>query len=305
MMNGRILRIEKLSCYDGDGLRTVVFLKGCPLRCAWCSTPESHHQHTDFGVQKERCTRCFTCIETCPNGAISFHEESASFTTDRDRCDDCGHCISGCLPGARSSYGYTASVESTVKEVAKDSLFYMHSGGGVTISGGEPFTQTEFLCSLLENCMMLGINTAIETSGYTSYVNMEKALPFVDTLFYDLKHMDVDIHREITGVRNDIILGNLLKADRNASHLSLIVRMPVIPNINDSDENVLAMGRFCKKLKKLREIQLLPYHRLGIETYKRLALPYSLEHVPAYDHAELKNKAALLTKMGIPTRIGS
>jgi len=305
MIYGRILRIEKLSCYDGDGLRTVVFLKGCPLRCTWCSTPESHYLHTDFGVHQERCTRCFTCIETCPNGAISFHEESANFTTDRDRCDDCGQCISGCLPGARSSYGYTASVESIVNEVAKDSLFYLYSGGGVTISGGEPFAQTEFLCSVLESCVMLGINTAIETSGYIPYENMEKALPFVDTLFYDLKHMEDGIHREITGVGNELIHGNLLKADSSTPNFSVIVRMTVIPDMNDSDENIIALGKFCRKLKKLREIQLLPYHRLGIETYKRLGLHYSLEHLTAYDHAKLDKKVALLTKMGLKARIGS
>lgn len=304
-MNGRILRIEKLSCYDGDGLRTVVFLKGCPLRCLWCSTPESHHKHTDFGINQERCTQCFNCKDTCPNNAIIFDVEPRRFRTVFKQCDDCGLCVSECLPGARNSYGYSASVENIMREVEKDSLFYMHSGGGLTVSGGEPFMQPEFLRSLLKSCMMIGINTAIETSGYTPYENLEKVLPFVDTLFYDLKHMTDSTHREITGVSNKSILENLLRLDGKHQHLSVIIRMPVIPSINDSMDNITAMGQFCQNLKSLKEIQLLPYHRLGLETYKRLSIPYPLEHIEPCNPESLEKMVSQLSRMGLTVRIGS
>lgn len=305
MVNGRILRIEKLSCYDGDGLRTVVFLKGCPLRCQWCSTPESHHLRTDFGNHRDSCTLCFNCINTCPAKAISYTESSGIFRTDMDSCNDCRQCIAECLPGARVAYGYTASVEQIVKEVEKDSLFYFHSGGGITMSGGEPFAQTNFLYELLKSCVMLGINTAIETSGYTPWENIERVLPFVDTMFYDLKHMDSKVHERITGVSNRPIHDNLTRLDTSRPDLSIIVRMPVIPTINDSNSNITAMGQFCKKLKNLQEIQLLPYHRLGLETYRKLSIPYALEHLETLDQAALEKKAKILEEMGLRARIGS
>lgn len=305
MPDGRILRIEKLSCYDGDGLRTVVFLKGCPLRCQWCSTPESHHLNTDFGNHKNKCTHCFSCIDICPETAISYNDVSNVFLTDMSKCNDCHQCIEGCLPGSRISYGFNASVEQLVKELEKDSVFYFHSGGGITISGGEPFLQADFLCKLLENCIMLGMNTAIETSGYTQWENIEKALPFLDTVFFDIKHMDVSIHEKITGVKNTLILDNLRKIDQSRRKFSLVVRMPVIPSINDSDSNFNAMGELCKELTKLKEIQLLPYHRLGLETYQRLSLPYALENLSSLDPADLNKHAATLRQMGLRVVIGS
>lgn len=305
MTEGRILRIEKLSCYDGDGLRTVVFLKGCPLRCQWCSTPESHNLHSDFGNHKNSCTHCFTCVNVCPENAISYIEQGDVFLTDMNKCTDCRQCIDECIPGSRISYGYTASVEQVMKELEKDSLFYFHSGGGITISGGEPFVQTDFLCELLEKCIMLGMDTAIETSGYTRWENIEKALPFLDTVFFDIKHMDDPTHEAITGVNNSLILENLKKVDQSRRNFSLIVRIPVIPSINDSDSNLEAVGVFCEGLTKLQEIQLLPYHRLGLETYHRLSLPYQLEHLGSLDPAALAGKAAIFEEMGLRVVIGN
>lgn len=305
MSEGRILRIEKLSSFDGDGLRTVVFLKGCPLRCRWCSTPESHHMETNFGNYKDSCTHCFTCVESCPEDAISYKEEGDIFITDMTKCTDCRQCMKECLPGSRIAYGYTASVQEIVKELEKDSLFYFHSGGGITISGGEPFSQVDFLCELLENCIMLGMNTAIETSGFTHWNNIERALPFLDTVFFDLKHMDNTIHEKITGVSNSLILRNLKHLDESPGKFNLIVRMPVIPNLNDSKENIIAMGRFCQDLGKLKEIQLLPYHRLGIETYQRLSIPYTLEHLSSLKESDLLDQAAILKEMGLAVQIGS
>lgn len=305
MTAGRILRIEKLSSYDGDGLRTVVFLKGCPLRCAWCSTPESHEMETDFGVRQSKCTHCFACVENCPESAIAYDAERDVFLTDRARCSDCRQCVDGCLAGARTAYGFTASVEEILQEVAKDSVFYFHSGGGVTVSGGEPFLQKDFVRELLEGCLLQGTNTAVETCGHVPWESMEAALPFIDTLFYDLKHMDNGIHKRLTGAGNDRIRDNLVKADAAAPSLEIVVRMPVVPGQNDDPDNIRALGEFCRKLNRLKEIQLLPYHRLGIETYRTLNKPYALEYTAAAEEDALVPFAEQLRAMGLPTRIGS
>jgi pyruvate formate lyase activating enzyme len=305
MTSARILRIEKLSSYDGDGLRSVVFLKGCPLRCQWCSTPESHEMATDFGVRQGKCTHCFTCVDNCPEKAIAYDADRDYFTTDMKRCSDCRQCVDDCLAGARTAYGYTATAEEILREVAKDSVFYYHSGGGVTVSGGEPFLQIEFLQELLEGCVSQGINTAVETCGHAPWETIEGVLPFIDTLFYDLKHMDHTVHRRLTGVGNRLILENLLKIDAAKHPLSIIVRLPTVSGLNDDAKNLRALGEFCLKLCRLKEIQLLPYHRLGIETYRILSRPYTLEHMAAIDDDELVSKAELLRGMGLRVRIGS
>jgi len=305
MLNGRILRIEKLSSYDGDGLRTVVFLKGCPLRCQWCSTPESHEKATDFGVVKGKCTHCFTCVESCPETAIAYEGDRDLFVTDMARCRDCRQCVDGCLTGARTAYGYTATHEEILKEVAKDSVFYYHSGGGVTVSGGEPFLQKDFLKALLEGCLMQGINTAVETCGQVPWDHMEIALPFIDTLFYDLKHMDDAAHKRLTGIGNRLILENLKRIDAQARPPRIVIRLPAVPGLNDDEANLRAMGAFCLKLTHLEEIQLLPYHRLGIETYHTLARPYALTQIASQNEDDLKPKATLLENMGLRARVGS
>lgn len=302
---GRILRIEKLSCYDGDGLRTVVFLKGCPLRCSWCSTPESHNLHTDFGNYKDKCIHCFTCIEVCPENAISYEGETDVFTTDMNKCSDCRLCIEKCTPGSRIAYGFDGSINGLMKEIEKDSLFYFHSGGGVTVSGGEPTMQPDFLRELLESCCMLGVNTALETCGYTKWENLEQSLPFLDTVFFDLKHMDTTAHAAITGVQNRRILENLRKLNDSPHRFTLIVRMPVIPSVNDSVDNFRVLGDFCRSLEKVKKVQLLPYHRLGLETYQRLSLPYSLQQQGSLSPDELQENAEILKKSGLKVTIGS
>lgn len=301
---GRILRIERLSSFDGDGLRTVVFLKGCPLSCRWCSTPESQRPGTDFGVAKSKCTGCFTCVAACPENALTWDIKAARFITDTARCTDCRLCIDACPTRARQAWGYTAETEEIFKEVEKDSLFYFHSGGGVTLSGGEPLAQPEFAAQLLKKCLDHGINTAIETSGQVPWENMEQVLPFIDTLFFDLKHLDNSRHRKITGSGNQRILNNLKKLDPSDHEFSLIIRMPVIPGLNDDTDNIRALGKTCKGLAKLSQVQLLPYHRLGIETYDRMSLAYGLQKTEPPHEDTMKEYIKILTGMGLNARIG-
>ena len=304
---GRILRIERLSGFDGDGLRTVVFLKGCPLACRWCSTPESQRSGTDFGVNRSKCTGCFDCVEKCPEKALAWDMKSERFVTDTQRCTDCRRCVAACPAGARQAWGYTADVDEIYREVEKDSLFYYHSGGGITVSGGEPLAQPEFTRELLERCLAHGINTAIETSGFVPWINMARVLPFTDTLFFDIKHVDDKTHKEITGVSNKRIIENLKAADAaNAADYrrSLIVRMPVIPGVNDTDDNFRALGWLCRGLERLAGIQLLPYHRLGMETYRRMALPYDLESLEPPPEEEMERYAGILRQSGLSVSTG-
>lgn len=244
-------------------------------------------------------------MNDCPQNAIRYIDESKQFSTDLTKCNDCRNCTENCLPGSRTAYGYDASVDELMQEIEKDSLFYFHSGGGVTISGGEATMQPDFLRELLERCLYLGLNTALETCGYTKWENLEKSLPFLDTVFFDLKHMDSIVHKQITGVTNNVILENIQKLDAHKRQISLIVRMPVIPSINDSLQNMTALGEFCQGLTKLKEIQLLPYHRLGIETYQRLSISYNLENLSSMKEDELKEKAEILQQMDHNVVVGS
>ncbi|MGP1349662.1 MAG: glycyl-radical enzyme activating protein [Stomatobaculum sp.] len=238
-LRGVILRIERSSIYDGDGFRTVVFMKGCPLRCKWCSTPESW---------------CFVKPEEAD----------------------------------RLVYGRVMTVEEVMKEIRKDSLFYFHSGGGMTISGGELLIQPEFCRCLLQQSRKEGISTAIETALYAGWDRLEPILHSASTVFADLKFVDRALHKEYCGVYNDQILDNYLKMNETAADFELRVRIPLIPTINDSVQELNRMGEFCTKLKKLAYVQLLPYHRLGKDTYRRLNMKYELEELrsPSPEHMD-------------------
>lgn len=235
---GMVLRLERSSIHDGDGFRTVIFLKGCPLRCLWCSTPESQSPLVEVTEDK--------------------------------------------------SYGITMSVEQLMQEIRKDSIFYFHSGGGITISGGEPLSQAELTASILRSAKQEGISTAIETSLYAPYHQVEKVLPYLDIIYADIKHIDPIRHQEICGVDNACILLNLRKVDEHAKHKKFVIRMPLIPGINDDEENLHGIGRFCCELKNLHCMQLLPYHRLGMDTYRKLGRSYPLTEIvpPTPEHME-------------------
>ncbi len=245
---GTVLRIEKSSIFDGDGLRTVVFMKGCPLRCQWCSTPESHLKN----------------IQTTLDGSIT--------------------------------YGKFMTVEEVMVEVRKDSLFYFHSGGGLTVSGGEILTQPEFVRHLLRRAMWEGINTCIETTFYSDWDRIKPILDCTDTAFVDMKLMDPKLHKEYTGISNSLILENITKAGKERNGMKLIIRRPLIPGVNDTEEDLTKLGQFLSKLPAVDHLQLLPYHRLGTDTYRKLGMIYPLAEVetPSEEHMkwcqEITNK---------------
>jgi len=258
---GLIFNIQRFSLHDGPGIRTVVFFKGCPLRCLWCHNPEGQFLKKEMVFWDERCIGCKTCLNTCPNSAVN----------DTEKCLLCGKCVEACPSGAREIAGREMTVEEVMDEIKKDIPFYEESSGGVTFSGGEPLLQKDFLISLLEFCKEKGINTAIETCGYSSWEVLSNVSRLTDLFLFDLKIMDEESHRKFTGVSNNIILENLRKL--SSVHKKIIVRIPVIPGVNDNIENINKTADFILSLG-IKEAHLLPFHSAGIEKYRRLRREY-------------------------------
>lgn len=298
---GRILRIERASLHDGDGLRTVVFLNGCPLRCLWCSTPESQRETYQFGFWAGRCTGCGKCAAVCPSGAIQMKDGTP--VRDESLCVHCRACEKACLNRAWQIYGHDMSVEELEKEIAKDEIFYFHSGGGVTFSGGEPLMQFEFVAEVMRRCHEHGIHTAMETSMYAKWEAVERVLPHLDFLFVDLKVMDRERHLAAAGVDCALIHENLKKIEASPYPLKIHVRIPVIPGINNDKENLKQTVEFCDSLTKISEIELLPYHRLGVETYRNLKREYALKETVTPSVEEMEGYAAYMNREAKRVRV--
>jgi pyruvate formate lyase activating enzyme len=260
-VKGTIFNIQRYSIHDGPGIRTTVFFKGCPLQCLWCQNPESQTFQQELFYNKERCTGCGRCLTACPEKAIEIFEGRSR--THRTLCKACGACAEVCPEEARVLMGKRVSAEEVFEEVKKDAIFYERSGGGVTLSGGEPLAQPEFSIRILSQCKSSGIHTAIETCGHAPWETVERVLKVVDLVLFDLKHMDPMEHRKITGVSNALVLENL-KRIYHESHVALAIRIPVIPGFNDTPENMEATVSFIlKDLDASVPVHLLPYHRLG------------------------------------------
>lgn len=282
--------IQRCSIHDGFGLRTLVFFKGCPLRCLWCANPESQSYKEEIMETPIKCIGCEKCTNVCPEKGINLTEDG--YKTTREKCIHCYQCIDFCFSGARSLTGKDYDIEELYKEINKDRLFYSMYGGGVTFSGGEPLTQPEYLTQIAKRCSDSGINVAIETCGCGDYNKFREALPFIDYVFFDVKHIDSEKHRELTGMGNEMILENLKHiADYG---IPITVRTPIVPGYTDSIENVVGIANFIKDLPSVEEYELLKYHELGEPKYRALGREYQLKDVkpPTEDEMKVLIKAA-------------
>ena len=299
-MKGTVFNIMRFSVHDGPGIRTTVFLKGCPLHCKWCHNPEAISGAVEMMYRKERCLRCGDCAEACPHGATRVDNEE--ILIDREACMQCGTCVTACAAEARELIGREMSVEEVLVEIQKDVSFYDQSGGGVTFSGGEPLLQHEFLLECLKACKAKYIRTAIDTTGFSSPAIVQRISELTDLFLYDLKTMDDHRHREFTGVSNALILQNLrMLAGRGKE---IIVRMPVIPGVNDQPQNIRETGEFVTSLGTVREMQILPYHDAGIEKYARLGRENPMPITLPASHQTMHYIAESLQSFGLRINVG-
>jgi pyruvate formate lyase activating enzyme len=298
MTTGIIFNIQRYSIHDGPGIRTTVFLKGCPLNCWWCQNPESQLSWQEMVFWEDRCIGCGACSLNCPSGAIQM--ENKKPVTDKSKCNLCGECSRICPAQAWEMIGKKLTAEEIVKEVEKDLVFYEESGGGVTFSGGEPLGQSEFLESLLICCQKKKINTAVDTSGYISWEILSKISSKVDLFLYDLKIMDNERHKKYTGASNELILENLKKL--SSIHNNIFVRFPVIPGINDDYRNIKETGKFLSSLK-IAQVNLLPYHYIGVDKYRRSGRTYKLVTTQPPSEEKLSEVSAILRKFNLNVKL--
>ncbi|MFW9997072.1 MAG: glycyl-radical enzyme activating protein [Candidatus Odinarchaeota archaeon] len=270
---GLLFNIQRYSIHDGPGIRTIVFFKGCPLSCLWCQNPEGLSRKKELAFNKSKCIGCGNCEQVCPLGSIDL---ATNTRIDRRSCNACGKCADVCFAGALTIFGMEMTVEQILVEVEKDSPFYERTGGGITLSGGEPALQADFVLELLKESKLRGLNTAMETCGYFNWENFEPLLEYLDWILFDLKVVDEKEHQKFCGVVNAKILENCRKIAERAD--GLIIRMPVIPGINDGKKNIKKTCQFLKELG-LKEIHLIPYHKLGVDKYQMLGKKPRDSHV--------------------------
>jgi pyruvate formate lyase activating enzyme len=298
---GWIFDIKRYSIHDGPGIRTTVFLKGCALRCLWCHNPESIHPGPQLMHWPSRCARCHACVKACPTGAIAA-DAAGAVIIDRSRCDLCGRCAEACLYDAVQVVGREMSVEDVLAEVERDRIFYEQSGGGVTLSGGDPSVQSDFAEALLDGCRSRGIRTALDTAGLSANGAFERLARKADLVLYDIKCFDETRHRDFTGVSNAPILENLERL--TASGPEIWVRIPLVSGVNDDDGNIRRTIAFLASLKTVRRVGLLPYHAGGLEKALRIGQASSFRKFAAPSEGRIAAIETAFREAGFDVRRG-
>jgi pyruvate formate lyase activating enzyme len=300
MKNGVVFDIRRYAIHDGPGIRTTVFFKGCPLRCWWCHNPEGQDVEPELVYRKSRCIGCGECVKNCQREAISLVAQSIS--VNREKCVLCNDCCRVCPSDALSIAGKQMSVKEILEEIEKDRTFYEESEGGVTFSGGEPLLQPDFLNTLLNECKERAIHTVVDTCGFAQYEIIDRVRDKVDLFLYDIKTMDNRTHRKYTGVSNEQILKNLKKLAESGS--IIVISFPIIPGINDDEKNVARTAEFISSLPNIQQVNLLPYHKAGIEKYKNLGKPYKLDKIQPPSNQKIKSIEEKMEIFGIRVGIG-
>lgn len=301
VLQGTVFNIERGSSEDGPGIRTVVFLKGCGLRCEWCANPESQLAVPEILHIGNVCVNCGECITACPQKAISFREQFG-YITDSKKCSLCLACVNHCYINARKLQGTVYTPEELVLEVLKDRDFFLRSGGGVTFSGGEPLLQSDFLCDTAQRLRQQGIHVLVETCGHIPLKNLRNAAECVDAFYYDFKHFDPEIHKALTGQDNRQILDNLSWLLENFKG-SVSVRYPFIPGRNDSEDAIRGFFSCMARQKRRVEIVFLPYHRLGLPKYTGLGREYKMGGGKSLKREALSHILPWAKEYGLDVRI--
>ncbi|MBW1819944.1 MAG: glycyl-radical enzyme activating protein [Deltaproteobacteria bacterium] len=298
---GLVFNIQRFSIHDGPGIRTTVFMKGCPLNCLWCSNPESQRFTPDLIVRDINCKGCGACVEVCPLGAVTLTAKKGR-KIDWERCDQCLLCVDACIYGSLNACGAHMDVDEVLDEVLRDDAFYRNSGGGITVSGGEALSQPDFVRRLLKISRQKGLHTTLDTTGSVAWEDMERVLPYVDLILWDIKHLDTHVHKQATGVGNELILENIDRAAGLGKRIWL--RMPLIAGFNDDPEHIAEITALAIKVGA-EKISLLPYHEGGVSKSEQLGRPYPFPQgkTPSDEHiAYLKE---IIEGEGIKVSVGS
>lgn len=300
-MTGSIANIQRFSVHDGYGIRTIVFLAGCTMRCKWCQNPETISGINELMFNVHNCVGCGFCVPHCPHGALSLNKEAGHVVIDRNICVECFTCVDYCYYDALNSSLKIMEVDEVFDEVMKDEVFYRNSGGGLTLSGGEPLFQIDFAVELAQRVKGKGVHTAIETAGNVPYSSIERILPFIDLFLFDIKGIDADIHKEWTGVSNLLVIENFKRVVHEDKEI--IVRVPLIPGVNDGEEFRKIID-FVVEYPQVKELHILPFHTLGESKYTQLEMHnHMLEH-PEDNDEEVEACRVYAETMGLRVNVG-